>query len=189
MVARLKGELVGATERTLTVEVSGVAYEVYVTRETAARYREGTPVTLWTHHVVREDAQELYGFPQAAHRDFFRLLLTVSGVGPKSALNILDVATPDDIRHAVAANDPAILHKLHGLGKKTAGRLVTELKDKLDVATGAPALGSDEAAFVEVITGLGYSLAEARDGLKHVSGKPGTLAERVKLGIQFLSRR
>lgn len=188
MIGFLKGEVVRATERILTMCIGGIGYEVAVTRDTATRFHDGEQVTLWTHLAVREDAQDLYGFMLATERDFFRLLLTVSGIGPKSALNILDVAKPDDIRSAVAANDPLVLHKLHGLGKKTAERLVTELKDKVDALTAAPAFGSDEASFIEAITGLGYSLPEAREALKQ--GKvEGSLAERVKQGIKFLSRQ
>jgi len=189
MIAQLKGTVAAASERSVTVDVNGVGYEVFVTRELAARQKTGTPITLFTHLNVREDAQELYGFVVAGDLGFFKLLLTVSGIGPKSALNILEAASTDDIRRAVAAGDAATLHRLYGLGKKTAERLVTELKDKLETVAGAPLARGDEGALLEAITGLGYSLAEARRALKEVAGQGEGLAERIKLALKYLGRQ
>lgn len=186
MIARLMGTVVGGSERSLVVDVAGVGYEVFCVRSVALAHKVGERVTLHTYHKVTEDSQELYGFPTEADLGFYRLLLTVSGVGPKSALNILDTARPEDIRHAVARADAATLHRVHGIGKKTAERLITELKDKLDMSSISAPTG-DEASFVEAITGLGYSLNEAREALRKV-GSEGTLAERVKQAIKLLSR-
>ncbi|MDP3985931.1 MAG: Holliday junction branch migration protein RuvA [Candidatus Veblenbacteria bacterium] len=189
MIAQLKGLVAYVTERSLVVDVGGVGYEVFVTRELAARQKVGSPVTLCTHLNVREDALELYGFVVAGDLSFFKLLLTVSGVGPKSALNILDAVSPDDVRRAVTAGDATTLHRLHGLGKKTAERLVTELKDKVEAVAGAPLATGDEGVVLEAITGLGYSLAEARQALKEVAGQGNGLAERIKLALKYLGRR
>ncbi len=181
------GTVVGGSERSLVVDVGGIGYEVFCVREVALAHKVGERITLHTHHKVSEDSQELFGFSTEADLTFFRLLLTVSGVGPKSALNIMDTARSEDIRHAVSRGDAATLHRVHGIGKKTAERLVTELKDKLDVS-GAGVPTGDEASFVEAITGLGYSLAEAREALRQVGANGGSLAERVKQGIKLLSR-
>lgn len=189
MIAQLKGTVSIISDRTIVIEVGGVGYEVFVTRDLAASLKVGQTVTMFTHFNVREDAQELYGFTKQEDLAFFKLLLTVSGIGPKSALNVLDVVKPDDIRRAVAAGDAAVLHKLHGLGKKTAERLVTELKDKLGQLTIAPNLGSDEAALLEAVTGLGYSLIEAREAVRVIAGQGKTLSEKIKLALKYLGRQ
>jgi len=188
MIAQLKGTVATVKERSLVVDVGGVGYEVFVTRDLAARHRVGAELRLYTHLVVREDAHELYGFVKDGELQFFKLLLTVSGVGPKSALNILDVVSPDDIRRAVTAQDAATLHRLHGLGKKTAERLVTELKDKLEALTTAPAAGSDDSTLLEAITGLGYSVTEAREAVKAVQSQGGSLEDKVRAALRSLSR-
>lgn len=189
MIAQLKGLVISATERTVVVDVNGVGYEVFVTRDLATAAKAGNPITLFTHFNVREDAQELFGFNQASDLSFFKLLLTVSGVGPRSALNIMDTAKAADIRQAVANEDAVTLHRVHGIGKKTAERLVIELKDKLDIAVTGGTLQGDESALIEVITGLGYSLAEARKALREIGGQEESLANRIKLALKYLGRQ
>lgn len=188
MIAQLKGTVVRRTDRTLVVDVAGVGYEVACTQDLIVRSKEGSDVTLATYLSVREDALDLYGFASADDLSFFRLLLTVSGVGPKSALNILEVAKPADIRRAVAAQDAASLHAVHGLGKKTAEKLVIELKDKVEGIVGGLSGGSsDDQAVLEAITNLGYTAAEARAALK-AAPQGSSLEDRVKAVLKLLSR-
>ncbi|HAO81244.1 MAG TPA: Holliday junction branch migration protein RuvA [Candidatus Veblenbacteria bacterium] len=189
MIAQIKGVIAAATERSVVVELGGVGYEVFVTRELATKMKPGKEVTLYTHFNVREDAQELFGFTESKDLSFYKLLLTVSGVGPRSALNIMDTARPDDIRQAVARDDAASLHRVHGIGKKTAERLVTELKDKVEMATSGGTVTSDDAALVEAITGLGYSLAEARRAVKETSGQGESLSDKIKFALKYLGRQ
>ncbi|MBI5466392.1 MAG: Holliday junction branch migration protein RuvA [Candidatus Kerfeldbacteria bacterium] len=188
MIAQLKGTVSSTQERFVVLDVGGVGYEVMVTRDLAAQVKIGTSLTLYTYLAVREDAQELFGFSSQGHLNFFKLLLTVSGIGPKSALNILDVVQPDDIRRAVTAQDAASLHRLHGVGKKTADRLVTELKDKLEALTSLSQVPGDQAALLEAVIGLGYSVVEARAVVKQVSNQAGTLQDKVKAALKLLSR-
>lgn len=190
MIVRLVGSIVGITERALVLDVRGLGYEVFVTRELAAGCKVGSELTLHTHFNVREDAQELYGFLSQAELEFFKLLLTVSGIGPKSALNILDVVRPDDIRRAVTTQDSGSLHTVHGLGKKTAEKLVIELKDKLEaIGPSSGAYTADDQSVLEAIVNLGYSGQEAREALKAVRGKATTLEDKVRLALKTLSRR
>lgn len=188
MIAQLTGTVAKATERMLVLNVQGVGYEVFVTRDVAAKYKVGTALTLFTHLSVKEDAHELYGFADQAYLAMFKLLLSVSGIGPKSALNILDATKPEDIRRAVLEQDADGLHRVHGLGRKTAERLVTELKDKLEAVAGLTSgTMSDDTMLMEAIESLGYSAAEARRAVQGVRGKGEGLAERVKLALRQLS--
>jgi Holliday junction DNA helicase RuvA len=188
MIAQLKGTVVGTQERSVVVDVNGVGYEVFITRDLAAKLKVGAVATFYTYLAVREDAQELYGLSSQDHLNFFKLLLTVSGVGPKSALNILDIAKPEDIRQAIANQDADSLHRLHGVGKKTAERLVTELKDKLEALAGPSLVTSEQGALLEAITGLGYSVSEAREVAKQVGAQAGSLADKVRAALKLLSR-
>lgn len=188
MIAQIKGLVLETTERTVVVDVGNVGYEVFVTRDLASSVKIGNQLILFTHFNVREDVQELFGFKDVTELRFFKMLLSVSGIGPRSALNIIDTAKVVDIKRAVANDDALSLHRIHGIGKKTAERLVTELKDKLDIADSKDAVG-DEASLVEAIVGLGYSLAEARNAIKEISGQGQTLSERIKLALKYLGRQ
>src|SRR3990167_11176712 len=128
---------------------------------------EGETASLWIHTAVREDALDLFGFPAESDLEFFELLLTVSGIGPKSALGILNVAPAETLRSAIAAGNASYLTNVSGIGKKTAQKILFELKDKVVVAAGSDSLASDEDA-LEAMRALGYSMQEAREALKQV---------------------
>lgn len=145
MIAFLDGQLVEAQPTHVVLDVRGVGYEVLIPLSSFDRLpAPGQPVRLLTHLAVREDAHVLYGFATGAERDLFRLLIhTVSGIGPKLALNILSGMTPVLFRGAVAAADVKALSRISGVGRKTAERIVVELKDKIGVA-GAWEASSDQ---------------------------------------------
>jgi Holliday junction DNA helicase RuvA len=136
MIAFLEGRLVEALPTQVVVEVHGVGYEVFIPLSSFDKLpAPGQPVRLLTHLAVREDAHVLYGFATAAERDLFRLLVNhVSGIGPKLALNILSGMSPAAFRGAVAAGDVKALSRISGVGRKTAERLVVELRDKVGAA-------------------------------------------------------
>lgn len=189
MIVQIKGLVAAASERSVVVEAGAIGYEVFVTRDLVGKLNPGKEVTLFTYFNVREDAQELFGFDTPSDLAFFKLLLTVSGVGPRSALNILDTAKPDDIRQAVAREDAASLHRVHGIGKKTAERLVIELKDKLELTNSDGFSSGDDATVLDAVTGLGYSLSEARKAIKEVGGQGKNLSEKIKLALKYLGRQ
>lgn len=137
MIAFLAGQLVEALPTHVVVEVQGVGYEVFIPLSSFDKLpAPGNPVRLLTHLAIREDAHVLYGFATAAERDLFRLLInTVSGVGPKLALSILSGMSPVVFRGAIASGDVKALSRISGVGKKTAERLVVELKDKVGAAS------------------------------------------------------
>jgi holliday junction DNA helicase RuvA len=156
------------------VEVYGVGYRVAVTPGTLADLRENTEVFLHVHHHVREDTETLYGFLTRDERQCFEALIGAHGVGPSLAMGILGVHQPDALRHAVAANDEAALCLVPGVGKKTAARLLIELKSRLDLPdTSAPtAVSGGSSSLTEVreaLSGLGYGAEEIRDVLRTVT--------------------
>jgi Holliday junction DNA helicase RuvA len=172
MIGRLRGVILAKQPPFLLLDVNGVGYEVEAPMSTFYVLPEGdAPVTLHTHLSVREDAHVLYGFAREADRTLFRALLKVSGVGGKMALGVLSGMTAEEFGQAVQAADHAALTRLPGVGKKTAERLVVEMRDKLDAvgvtpspgaAPGAPpaAVGADQDAVAALIA-LGYKAPEA----------------------------
>ena len=169
MIARLRGRLVGRRADGIVLDVGGVGYLVHATPSVLRRADPGEELVVETHLNVREDALQLYGFAEPAERELFAELLTVSGVGPKVALAIVSGSTPAELRRAIALEDTARFQAIPGIGKKTAQRVVLELKEKLglrdadDVATVQP--GRPHLLAREALVELGFSVAEAEQAL------------------------
>jgi Holliday junction DNA helicase RuvA len=167
MIAFLTGRVVGKTASYVLLDVAGVGYRLLMsTRSLSALPPAGDDVTVHTYLHVREDELTLYGFENEDERALFEKLIGVSGVGPKVALAILSSVAPDALRSAVAREDVGLLSSVPGIGKKTAQRLILELKDKLDV----PDLGSGAAA------GSSLATAEARDAMLSMGFSPAEAA-------------
>lgn len=173
MIARLKGTVLESTPLLVVLEAAGVGYEVHIPVTTAEKVPSvGAECSLFIHSVYREDSATLYGFASRDDRDFFRLLIEkVSGIGPKIGISMLSRMSTDLLRSAIASSDVALLSKCPGIGKKTAERLVIELKDKVglspsaDSTTSADAQASAEpSAFQDAVASLmtlGYKPADA----------------------------
>ncbi|MBL8333893.1 MAG: Holliday junction branch migration protein RuvA [Rubrivivax sp.] len=191
MIGRLSGQLAGKAPPQVLVDVGGVGYEVDVPMSTFFNLPEiGQRVVLLTHFVVREDAQLLYGFLTAAERDAFRQLVKISGVGPRTALSVLSGLSVAELAQAVSAQDGARLVKVPGIGKKTAERLLLELKGKLgpDLALpAAPAASEAQGDIVQALVALGYSEKEAAAALKALPPDVG-VSEGIKLALKALNR-
>src|SRR3989304_6892351 len=142
MIACLSGTVRRKDLNAIIVDVSGVGYKVLVTTETALEAAPSSPIFLWTHLVVRETSLELFGFLDKETLDIFELLITISGIGPKTALSILNVATPSMLRQAVASGDTTYLTRVSGIGKKNAEKIVLELRDKLKITETDASTGS-----------------------------------------------
>jgi holliday junction DNA helicase RuvA len=170
VIARLRGRPVTWDAEGLVLDVGGVGYRLHAT-PSAVRKAEGAPeVALETHLHVREDALQLYGFANAGERELFEQLLAVSGVGPKVALAIVSGYTPSELRRAIVREDAALFQTIPGIGKKTAQRVVLELKEKLAplaAVSGEVRRPEDDAHLVarEALVELGYSVAEAEERL------------------------
>jgi holliday junction DNA helicase RuvA len=181
MISRLRGTAVARTGEKLVLEVGGVGYALAVT-PTASRLAErGGEVTLETYLHVREDALQLFGFAEHAERDLFEHLLAVNGVGPKVALAIVSGSPPADLRRAIALEDTARFEAIPGIGKKTAQRVVLELKEKLGSVAAAPDQGHIGAR--EALVELGYSVVEAEQALAAIDpGLP--VEEQVRRALR-----
>jgi Holliday junction DNA helicase RuvA len=166
MISYLFGKIIRKTKQTVVIVVQGVGYEVHLSPLHLVSLHIGNEYAFHTHLQIREDAHELYGFADADTLDFFRILIGVSGVGPKSALNIVSLGSVDDIRNAIGRGDIAFLTQVSGIGKKIAERIVVELKDKLAVAGTSSGSSGNLGDVVEALITMGYSREEGRAALQ-----------------------
>ena len=162
------------------IEVGGVGMAVHATPNTLAGLRRGEEARLWTTLIVREDSLTLYGFADAESRDLFALLQTASGVGPRLALATLAVLSPDQLSHALAEGNLTVLTQVPGIGKKSAERLVLELRDKVGVLAGtaeapaqSPGHGQIRTEVSEALVGLGFSAKQAEQSVEQVLSNGG----------------
>ena len=185
MIGKLTGSVSSSSpDGSIIVEVGGVGYCVRV--PLLLLPLEGK-VSLHIHTAVREDAIDLYGFPDEAGLAFFKQLMSVSGIGPKTAISIMSVADVPSLSRAIAAGDAQALVKVFGLGKKSAERIVVELRDKL--AAHAPKGAGGDAEVVEALMALGYSASESRNAIKGLSPKDGeTTKERLSAALRRLGQ-
>jgi len=187
LIGRLSGRLAAKHPPQVLVDVGGVAYELDVPMSTFYNLpATGEPVSLYTHLVVREDAHILYGFGTLDERSAFRQLIRISGVGARTALSVLSGLSVADLANAVAGQDAAALTRIPGIGKKTAERLLLELKGKL-AETAAPAGAQAASDVVNALVALGYSDKEALAAVKGLA--PGlTVAEAIRTALKSLAK-
>jgi len=210
MISRLTGTIVHTDLKYVVLDVGGVGYKVFVTADTTSRIGSGASsgggseksdknVTVWTYLAVRDDAMDLYGFPTLSELNFFELLIGISGIGPKTALGILNVASVGAIDSAIRSGDASHLVKVGGLSKKMAEKIVLELRDKMEnmpefgdtsgVTTGqTKETQRSDSDTIEALKSLGYTPAEARDALKQLdkSLKNASTGEKVKAALKIL---
>ena len=178
--------------RYAVIEVQGVGYKVYMTDDSLRGLKTGAEMSLLTHQIVREDALDLYGFRVEKDRAFFELLIGISGIGPKSALNILSLVSTDTLVSSIRSGSVTHLVKVSGLGKKTAEKIVLELKDKLggmsgDNASLSAGMSSDMDA-IEALKALGYETDEAREALKKIPADISETGKKVKAALKELGK-
>ena len=193
MIAKLTGTISDMGTRYVVIDVNGVGYKVFVTDDTIHLLKKNDRAVLLTYLVVREDALDLYGFPLKKDKEFFELLISVSGIGPKSALNILSLVSSDTLASSIRTGSVAHLVKVSGLGKKTAEKIVLELKDKLGKVTGdmgtefSAGMSSDIDA-IEALKALGYDADDAREALKKVGKNVSDIGAKVKAALKELGK-
>ena len=187
MISRLTGKIVYATPRFFVIDVNGIGYKVYTTAGVLEKNLTDM-VTFWTYLAVREDALDLYGFPNKDELDFFELLITVSSIGPKTALGILNVANPATIRKAVVTEDPAYLTKTSGISKKTAEKIVLELKDKLKGmdTKGTVALMESDNEIYDALIGLGYASSQAKAAIAKIKPETKSTNDRIREALRII---
>jgi holliday junction DNA helicase RuvA len=190
VIGRIAGKLVAKHPPQIVVDVHGVGYELDVPMSTLYQLpATGSDVALLTHLIVREDAHQLYGFASEGERTLFRQLLKISGVGARTALAVLSGMSVADVKRAVSEQDSGRLIKVPGIGKKTAERLLLELKDKLDIAIVAVPAEAGRASndVVTALLALGYSDKEAQFAVKNLEGGV-SVTEGIRQALKVLSK-
>ena len=188
MIATLRGEVTQIEDNSIIVETGGTGLRVYVPKPLREQLKAGEAVFFYTHLVVREAAWLLYGFESQADRELFTTLLGVDGVGPRTALAVLSTLTIDTVQRAVFGDEPDLLSRVPGVGKKTAQKLVLYLHDRLKPAIGLERIASMSDADSEVLaalTALGYSVVEAQTAIQSIpKDGPQNVEERLRLALQ-----
>jgi Holliday junction DNA helicase RuvA len=193
MIASLSGTLSTTGKGFVVVQVGGVGFQVFVPRTLLDSQPDpGQEIRLFTHLHVRENELTLFGFGSEEELALFRLLQTVSGIGPKAALSILSTLPPDRLRLALAEEDAATLSRVPGIGPKTAKKLVFDLKDKVAAelpGTGLrPAISEADIDLIAALTGLGYSVAEAQEAIRSLPRESLPFEERVRLALLYFAK-
>jgi Holliday junction DNA helicase RuvA len=183
VIARLRGKVVSRSPAGIVLDVNGVGYLVAATPSVARLGGPDDEITVETHLHIRADVLQLYGFASAAERELFELLLSVSGVGPKVALGIVSGSTPEELRRAIARDDLKRFEAIPGVGRKTAQRVVLELKDKLTVGDGADPGGRDDLTARDALVELGWALVDAERALAELEPDL-PVAEQVRQALR-----
>ncbi|MEX0917420.1 MAG: Holliday junction branch migration protein RuvA [Candidatus Paceibacterota bacterium] len=190
MIAELEGVVLRKYKDSVVLSVGGVGYLVHTPLDVVAPLKESEVTHLFTHLAIREHAHDLYGFRSEEERNFFELLIGISGIGPRSALAILNLADVETLRSAASSGDTAYLTKVSGIGKKNAEKIVLELRDKIGAleTDSIQHLQKEEADAFEALRSLGYSLSEIREALKQIPEGAETTNERVREALKILGR-
>ena len=191
MISYLKGKVSYKLKGKVIIEVNNVGYSVFVSEGFFNDLKIDTEVQIFTFQNVKEDALDLYGFKTLEELEFFELLISISGIGPKSGLSVLAVAQLSDIKESIVRGDSGLLTKVSGIGKKIAERVVLELKDKLLKIGGTYDLSISanfSADEIDALMALGYSVVEARDALNQVGQEIQDSAERIRQALKKLSK-
>jgi len=191
MIDIVSGQVAAVTNTYVVLIVGGVGLRVHV----PSTVRDlvdgpGHALTLYTQLVVREDSLTLYGFADQEERALFETLISITGIGPRTALAVLSTLTVEHLKNAVAREDPDVLTRVPGVGKKLAQKLVFELKDKLviDRITGLAAISEVDTDVLAALTALGYSVVEAQSALQAIPrDAPNEVEERVRLALQYFA--
>ena len=192
MIAYLHGEIIYGTDKFIIINTGNIGYKVNITPEAILDCKPGSEVSLFIYTAVRENSIDLYGFQNTEELSFFELLLEVSGIGPRSALAIIALAPIGTIKRAIATGDVSYLNKVSGIGKKTAEKIIIELRDKLQNYKNDDNTSStlrEEGDILEALKALGYSQNEAREALKQVPISTEGTNARIKEALRLLSNR
>ncbi|MFA6171296.1 MAG: Holliday junction branch migration protein RuvA [Patescibacteria group bacterium] len=189
MISYLKGKILAKGQGFVILEVNDVGYKIHVSPPIYAEMKNGGLMEFYIHEHVREDCLDLYGFKTFGEVEFFELLLSISGVGPKSALGVISIASPEEVKESICHGDPHLLTKVSGIGKKTAERIVLELRDKIAyLPAGNKQEAGAKADEIDALLALGYSLGQAREALKQVDTGIKESGERIRQALKKLGK-
>ena len=194
MISYLQGTILYKGQGFLVVTTGNIGYKVFVNEKLFPKTEKGQEIELYTHQYVREDALDLYGFESWEQLNLFELLLSISGIGPKSALSATSIAEAGEFREYISRGDASLLTQVSGIGKRTADRIVVELRDKIGALTpsveaegssvegqGSSSITSDE---IDALMALGYSMTQAREALKKVGSEIQDSGQRIKEALR-----
>lgn len=190
MIAFVKGFVTDISDRSVIIETQGVGYEIWATTDTLARAKVGAEMALFTHLVVREDSLELFGFSARNELTFFQMLLTVSGVGPRGALSIVGLGSIESVKRAIGSGDANYLTSVSGIGRKTAEKIIIDLRDKLSALGHKSENGefSGDSDALEALVKLGYTKEEARSAIKQIPETAVTLNEKIREALKYIGK-
>lgn len=192
MIATLSGEITQIENNALVVEVGGFGMRVFVPTPLRGRVKVGEVAFLYTHLIVRETELTLYGFETQPDRELFNLLLGVAGIGPKVALSVLSTMNIEAVQRAVFGDEPELLSRVPGVGKKSAQKIVLHLKDRLkpvDTLASVAAMSDSDSEVLAALTALGYSVVEAQAALQSLPKEaPDDVEERLRLALQYFQK-
>ena len=188
MIGYLKGKIHLIRNNFIILDVNGVGYKIFVTSEMIVNSQEGIERELFIHNYIREDALSLFGFDSFAGLEMFELLLSVSGVGPKSALSILSEAEVEKIQQVIAKEDPTLFTKISGIGLKTAQRIILELKGKITLESVDTEEISDSQDIVDALSKLGYRTHEIKKYVRLIPKELKTTSEKIKWMLKELGK-
>lgn len=189
MIAHIEGEVSEKFLNSIIVDVHGVGYEIGLSQIDAEATNVGERKKFYTYHAIRENSEDLYGFSSLMAKKIFELLISVNGVGPKAAMAILSLATPEEVRNAIANADTVFVSKASGVGKKSAERVIVDLKDKVGLPTkyGATeaktAIVPEDDEALDALMALGFPLKEATEALAKVDANL-SVEERIRLALK-----
>jgi len=188
MIALLEGKIESSTDNCVVINVNGVGYKVYISGNTFKDLpKNKEKIKLYTHLHVREKAMDVYGFLNPEDLEMFELLISISGIGPKGALSILNAVSINTLKKAIANEESEILTKVSGIGKKMAEKIILELKNKVGDKFKDQKTGSDSEA-IDALMSLGYKLKESREVLKKIPDKIEGVENRVREALKLLGR-
>jgi Holliday junction DNA helicase RuvA len=192
MIACIQGTVIAIEDDTLIVEAYGIGYEVHIPSHLKDSLQSGSSVFLHTYLAVRQDALTLFGFETREERRFFKLLLSVDGIGPRLALAVLSTLTPDTIRRAVFNEQAELFSRVPGVGRKTAQKILLYLQDRISTVDGlAPmlAMSDVDSEVLAALTALGYSVVEAQAALQAIPrDAPQDIQSRLVIALQYFSK-
>jgi Holliday junction DNA helicase RuvA len=192
MIATLRGEITQIEDHAFVIEIGGVGLRVLVPAPLRGRMKVGENIFLYTYLVVRETELTLYGFESQADRDLFTLLLGVDGVGPKVALSVLSTMNIESVQRAIFSDEPELLSRVPGVGKKSAQKIALYLKDRLkpiDTLASVAAMSDADSEVLAALTALGYSVVEAQSAIQSLTkDAPDDVEGRLRLALQYFQK-
>lgn len=190
MIAYLEGAILKKTDSYIILNVNSIGYKVHILPQALIEFSEKDNIKLYIHQYVREDSLSLYGFDKFEQLQTFQLLISISGIGPKLAFNIISTRTPSELKKAVLKTDVTIFSRIPGIGKKTASKILLELSNKLNIQQQMDKLiftPEDELA-IEALTNLGFKKYDAQKAIQQTGKKAEKLEEKIRAGLKYLNQ-